>query len=237
MKFLLLILIVFLTGCLATTSQQRTRVDEIPLYGGIDRSQFPELVAADQQFISGVTEAFGSRERASQLWVEQGFKFYNQNRLGMAMRRFNQAWLLNPQNPEIFAGFGSVLHDQGKYCEAMQMMDMSLSLDPPSYQGIYTDAARIMTLCAVSDEIDSEEEKSRLIAESEALYKKAEKLEWNKAYTYGSWASAYYWRGDYSKAWAMVAKERKEGGNPGTRFIELLSAAMSEPSKNSVKSP
>lgn len=198
MKLLSLIPIALLSGCLATMHDQRTRVDEVPMYGGIDRVKFPELVEADEQFISGVTKEFGSREKASQLWVEQGFKFYNQNSLGMAMRRFNQAWLLNPENAEVFAGFGSVLHDQGKYCEAMQMMDMSLSLDPPSYQGIYTDAARIMTLCAVSDEIDSVEEKSRLIAESEELYKKAEKLEWNKAYTYGSWASAYYWRGDYS---------------------------------------
>jgi Tfp pilus assembly protein PilF len=229
MKFLLFIPIALITGCLASMPEQHTRVDEVPMYGGIDRSKFPELIEADEQFISGVTEAFGSREKASQLWVEQGFKFYNEDKLGMAMRRFNQAWLLNPENSEVFAGFGSVLHDQGKYCEAMQVMEKSLSLDPPSYQGIYTDAARIFTLCAVSNDIDTEEEKSILISRSEALYKEAEKLEWNKAYTYGSWATAYFWRGDYADAWLMVAKQREAGGIPGKHFIELLSSEMTEP--------
>lgn len=233
MKLILFIPIMLLTGCLATSQEQKSRIDEVPMYGGIDRSRVPDLVSADQEFISAVTKEFGSRDRASQLWVEQGFKFYNLDRLDMAMRRFNQAWLLNPENPEVFAGFGSVLHDQGKYCDAMKMMDKSLSLQPPSYQGIFTDAARIMTLCAVSDEIISEQEKSRLIAESDALYKKAEKVELNKAYTYGSWASAYYWRGDYPQAWNMIKKQREHGGTPGDRFIQLLTAEMNEPNQTS----
>jgi Tfp pilus assembly protein PilF len=110
--------------------------------------------------------------------------FYHQNRLGVAMRMFNQARLLNSENAEVYAGFGSVLHDQGKYCGEVKVMKKSLSLDPPPYQGIYSDAARIMTLCAVTEQNNLEKEKSSLIAESEALYKKAEKLEWNKAYTY-----------------------------------------------------
>lgn len=237
MKLILLIPTMLLAGCLATSQEQKSRIDEAPMYGGIDRSQVPELVSADQEFISAVTKEFGSREKSSQLWVEQGFKFYNQDRLGMAMRRFNQAWLLNPENAEVFAGFGSVLHDQGKYCEAMQMMDKALSLAPPSYQGIYTDAARVMTLCAVSDEVISEQKQSRLIAESEALYQKAEKSESNKAYTYGSWATAYYWRGDYSEAWKMINKQRAEGGTPANRFIQLLSKEMRNPCEAAGNSP
>lgn len=228
MKFLTFIPMVFLTGCLATMSEQTTRVDEVPMYGGIDRTKFPELVEADKQFISDVTKEFGSRGKASQLWVKQGFKFYNQNRLGMAMRRFNQAWLLNDENAEVYAGFGSVLHDQGKYCDAMQMMQKSLSLNPPTYQGIYTDAGRVFTLCAISDDVDSAETKSNLISMSEALYQEAEKLEWNKAYTYGSWATAYYWRGDYSGAWLMVEKQKEAGGLPDKHFLELLSKEMPE---------
>ncbi|MFK8068494.1 MAG: type IV pilus biogenesis/stability protein PilW [Gammaproteobacteria bacterium] len=122
MKIVLLFFTLILTGCLATSPNHQTRIDEVPMYGGMDRSKNSELKKGDEKFISDVTERFGSREKASKVWVEQGFKFYSQDDLGMAMRRFNQAWLLDPKNPETFAGFGSVLHDQGQYCEAMKMM-------------------------------------------------------------------------------------------------------------------
>jgi hypothetical protein len=46
--------------------EERTRVDEVPMYGGLDRTKFPELVEADKQFISGAMQEFGSREKASQ---------------------------------------------------------------------------------------------------------------------------------------------------------------------------
>ena len=107
----------------ATPIQAEERIDEVPMYGGINRNAVPELKAGDEKFISDVTTQFGSRERASVLWVNQGYKFYNQDQLGMAMRRFNQAWLLNPKNPETYTGFGSVLTDQGKNCDAMKMME------------------------------------------------------------------------------------------------------------------
>lgn len=201
------------------------------MYGGIDRSKVLELKAGDEKFISDVATQFGSRERASVLWVNQGYKFYNQDQLGMAMRRFNQAWLLNPSNPEVFAGFGSVLHDQGKNCDAMEMMEKALTLNPPSFQGIYPDAARIITLCAVEDKNILPEVKTQLLERSELLYKKAEVIEPNKRYIYGSWATAYYWRGQYTEAWSMVVKERAAGGQPSEKFLGLLQAKMPEPVK------
>ena len=229
MKIVLLFFTVILAGCFATSPNQGTRIDEVAMYGGMDRSKYPDLKIGDEKFISDVTDRFGSREKASKLWVEQGFKFYSQNNLGMAMRRFNQAWLLDPKNPEVFAGFGSVLHDQGKNCESMRMMEKSLSLNPPTFQGIYPDAARIFTLCAVSDKTLTTEEKSNLISNSEELYKKAEEVEPNKEYVYGSWATAYYWRGEYAKSWSMVAKQRESGGKLGEKFMNLLRSKMPEP--------
>ena len=80
------------------------------MYGGMDRSAVPELKAADEQFISSVPKQFGSRERASQLWMGQGYRFYQRDELDIAMKRLNQAWLLNPRNPEAYMGFGAILH-------------------------------------------------------------------------------------------------------------------------------
>jgi tetratricopeptide (TPR) repeat protein len=209
----------------------------------MDRSKVPELKAADEKFISDVTAHFGSREKAAARWVNQAYAFYHQDQLGMAMRRFNQAWLLNPDNPEIYAGFASILHEQGKPCDAMKMMEKALALNPPTFQGIYPDAGRIVTLCAISDKTLSPSAKGELIARSEALYEKAEKIEPDKRYIYSSWATAYYWRGQYSDAWRMVAKARAQGiGNgavvglpsgavdkPSEHFLNMLRAKMPEP--------
>jgi Tfp pilus assembly protein PilF len=219
-----------LTGCLATSpTGQRTPIDQVPMYGGMDRSQFPELKAADEKFISGVSREFGSREKATRVWLELAFKYYKQDRLEMAMRRFNQAWLLDPENPEVYAGFAVVLHDRGKNCDAMKMMEKALALNPPSFQGIYPDAGRIFTLCAVSDKTLAARAKADLLVLSEDLYKTAEAVEPNKRYVYASWATAYYWRGQYAEAWSMVAKERAAGGEPGEHFLKLLRAKMAEP--------
>jgi Tfp pilus assembly protein PilF len=125
--------------------------------------------------------------------------------------------------------FGAVLHDQGKNCDGMRMMEKALALNPPSFQGIYPDAGRLCTLCAVSDKGLSPEAKADLIARSEALYKKAEDVEPNKGYIYTSWATAYYGRGQYSEAWSMVDKARIAGGKPSEKFMGLLRTKMAEP--------
>jgi tetratricopeptide (TPR) repeat protein len=100
------------------------------MYGGMDRSKVPELRAADEQFIANVTSLFGTREAAARAEVEQGFKFYKQNNLAMAMRRYNQAWLLDANNPEIYWGFSLVFQDQEKYCEAVPLVEMCYATAP-----------------------------------------------------------------------------------------------------------
>jgi len=206
-------------------------LDQLPMYGKMDRNAIPEVRAGDEKLIADTTKGFGSREKASAAFVNNGFAYYQRDDLANAMRRFNQAWLLDPNNPEVYAGFATVLHDQGKNCEAMEMMERALALNPPTFQGIYPDAARIITLCAAGDKGMTADEKNKLFERSEFLYKKAEEVEPNKRYVYGSWATAYYWRGQYAEAWEMVAKERSVGGRPSEKFLGLLRQQMAEPSQ------
>ena len=212
-------------------AEGQTPIDQVPMYGGMDRSAIPELKAADEKLIADTVRHYGTREKASAAFVKNGFAYYQRDDLANAMRRFNQAWLLDPKNPDVYTGFGSVLHDQGKNCEAMQMMEKALALNPPTNQGILPDAARLITLCAVSDKGLSTEAKNKLFERSESLYRKAEEIEPNKSYVYGSWSTAYYWRGQYSEAWVMIAKERAAGGKPSERLLGLLRDKMPEPAR------
>jgi tetratricopeptide (TPR) repeat protein len=206
-----------------------TPIDQVPMYGGMDRQADPRLKEGDRQFIEGTTKAYGSRERASTAAVNNAFIYYNNGDLDKAMRRFNQAWLLNPENPEAYWGFALVLHDKGKNCQAKEMIDRALALHPPEAQGFYPDAGRIYALCAVSDPTHPEENKAQMKEQSELLYRKGEKTEPDKAYLYGSWATAYYWQGKYEDAWKMVDKQRTAGGKPSEQFLSMLRAKMAEP--------
>jgi len=60
-KFLpisLFITISLLSGCLVTSpTKQQTRIDEVPMYGGMDRSQIPEINNKGQTTIYGSIQA------------------------------------------------------------------------------------------------------------------------------------------------------------------------------------
>lgn len=198
------------------------------MYGGMDRKSVPKLREADETLISGVTKEFGSRRKASEGFVDQGIRYYQVDNYSMAMKRFNQAWLIDPTNPGAFWGFAIVYHDEGKNCEAREMFEKALSLVLSNPIPL-SDAGRVFTLCAVGDELIGPATKEQYMQKSEELYKKAESAAPGNDYIYGSWATAYYWRGDYANAWKMVDKQRSLGGTPSGQFINLLRSKLSEP--------
>ena len=225
---LVVLLAASISGC-ATTSQQRVLSSEMPMYGGENRQAIPEKKAIDDALIEGTSKEFGSREAASERFVAQGFRYYFQDDLSAAMKRFNQGWLLSPNNPNVFHGFSAVLNDQQNHCEARKMIEHALELGLSKKAENLADAGRANALCAMLDKSLNQETKSSYIKRSYNLYVDALKASPDSAYVYGSWATASYWTGDYVTAWKYVKKERALGGRPGTRFIQLLSEKMPEP--------
>ena len=216
-------------GCAAPTASSRgSGIDQSPMYGGMDRQSIPELRAGDEWLIANVSKELGSREKGSEAFVEQGIRYYQQDNYAMAMKRFNQAWLLSPNNPEAFWGFAMIYHDEGKNCEAKNMIDRAIALNLSKPIPL-ADAGRIYTLCAVSDSSLDQNAKSKFYSASEELYKKASAIAPNNDYIYASWATAHYWRGEYLEAWEKVSKQRSLGGTPSGQFINLLRQKMPEP--------
>ncbi|MDR4464748.1 MAG: hypothetical protein MRJ66_10840 [Nitrospira sp.] len=203
-------------------------IDQVPMYGGMDRQSVPQLKQADEQLIDGTAKEFGSREKASEAFVDQGIRYYKADNYAAAMRRFNQAWLLNPNNPDVFWGFGMVFHDEGNVCEAKNMIDRAISLKLSKPVAL-ADAGRIYTLCGVSSQSLDSATKQQYFTTSEDLYKKASEASPSNDYIHGLWATAYYWRGDYIRSWEMVAKARSLGFVFPGQFLNLLRQKMPEP--------
>lgn len=228
-----LLFAVFIVGVLAGCGMSRPMargngIDQQPMYGGINRQSVPELISADEQLISDTSKEFGSREKASEIFVEQGIRYYLQDNYAYAMRRFNQAWLLDPRNPNVYWGFAMIYHDESKNCEAKSMIDRAASFGLSKPIAL-ADAGRIYTLCAVSDSALDNKAKTEYLSKSEDFYKRANTASPNNDYIFGSWATAHYWRGEYQQAWEKVAIQRSLGGTPGGQFISLLRQKMPEP--------
>lgn len=200
------------------------------MYGGMNRNAEPRLKAGDEKFIEEVARASGSRERGSVRWVDQGFEFYRADDLAMAMRRFNQAWLLNPNNPDVYWGFASVLMDRNQYCQALNMIELAIAKGPIQ-PGFWPDAALIYTGCGREDSNLAADVRERYYAKSDELFAKAlADPAVSKGYTLFHWARAMYAREDYKSAWVKVQEYRKMTGKEfASGFLTNLRAKMPEP--------
>ncbi len=119
-----------------TPSSNGTPIDQVPMYGGVNRAEIPDLKYADEKLIAETTEHYGSREKAAVAFIGNGFACCQRYDHANAMRRFNQAWLLDPTNAQVYAGFSSVLQNRGKNCKALKMLEESLEYYPRASIGI-----------------------------------------------------------------------------------------------------
>ena len=142
------------------------------------------------------------------------------------MRRFNEAWLLNPNSPQPYWGFGAILHDQGKVHEALAMLNRASELDPLNPR-LIADLARVVALRATVARTTAERE--MYFTRACELFEKANALEPRSGHSYGLWASALYDQGRYAKAWEKVHKAKELRAAIPEQFLRMLREKMAEP--------
>ena len=219
-----------LSACATSGPPLADSNDQLPMYGGIDRQAKPGLRAADDKLTAELIQRYGSPQAAARNLLDQGVSYFKAGDYAMAMKRFNQAWLMDPNSPEPFWGFAVVYDDQGKSCMAKAMVDRALSLNL-SKPAELADAGRIYTYCSVSDAALSVDDRRRYYEQAEELYFRAVSMAPTNPYIFGSWAIAHYWQGNYADAWKMIKKQQALGGAPGESFLSLLRAKMAEPQR------
>ena len=110
-KVLLLALCGFLlvqTGASEAQFSQRP----VPMWEGVERSA--DDLANDQKFVNEViSRAEGSRKQAIKILVDTGWRRIGEGDPNHAIRAFNQAWLVDQEDPTIFWGFAVATHIRG----------------------------------------------------------------------------------------------------------------------------
>lgn len=100
--------------------------NELPMYGNVENTPARESIDRHEVLSSGRTRAQASMEA-----VRLGWDYHGAGDFATAMRRFNQAWLLDPDNGGAYWGFAVILIDRDNDFEgAKAMFERALALLP-----------------------------------------------------------------------------------------------------------
>src|SRR5258706_14543355 len=98
-----------------------------PMYGEVSKSD--EYKKADDDFKKECLEQFKTIDSSVFVQIDHAWRYYYHNDLKTAMKRFNQAWLLNPEFPDSYFGFAAIMETQGNKTEPKRFYEMGLDKD------------------------------------------------------------------------------------------------------------
>lgn len=122
---MLISLIAFATVCPGAAAE--TPVNELPLFGG--REKTPEQRRIDRDFVDEAIRAAGSRKAAYAQLIDRGWIALRQGSPTAAIRRFNQAYLIDSDDARAFAGLGAAVAGQGQFDQAVELLETAVRLD------------------------------------------------------------------------------------------------------------
>jgi tetratricopeptide (TPR) repeat protein len=216
-----IVLILLLGGC---ATAPHTRIDNIPMYGqpAIERPAY--LKKADEDFIKQAAGGFGSREAASKAWYVQAENFMQQGNLDFAMRRYNQSWLLNPNNYQPYWGFARVVAEQDKLDDAIVHLEKSKTLCDDNYQkvSLLADAGTIYSYKADSIPVERHDERARYFTLANQNFIESTTLDPIYPDSWLRWSQSLYREGKCVEAWEKLKRAQFLGPNVNDVYIKKL---------------
>jgi len=215
------------------TTADGTRWDEVPMYGQPAVPRPKPQQDADAQFIHDAAGLFGGdRKKACQAWTTKGDEEFNHGNDGVAMRRYNEAWLLDPDSYLSYWGFGRVLLDEGNTDEAIEYLEKSAKMVDDAYQkpALLTDLGTAYAVKVMGIPPYQADARANYTQLSDQSYDEAAHLDATYVQVWHRWAIALYREGRYAESWQKV-KQARAAHAPAfsDRFLAALTAKMPEP--------
>ncbi|MFZ5565146.1 MAG: tetratricopeptide repeat protein [Thermodesulfobacteriota bacterium] len=219
----------FLFSSCATVPNDQ-RIDDIPMYGQPEMPRPEFLQKADEDLIKKAAKKFGSREAASDAWAKVADDYFQEGNYHYAMRRYNQAWLLDPQNYWPYWGFGQIMMVRKKYDKAIIYYEKAAALVDDEFQkpAVFNDAGLAYSWWARNQE-NGTAERDRCFKMANQFFQKSAELDDSYTLVWEAWARSLYEEGNYAEAWVKVDKARSAGRTVHPKLIERLSSKMPEP--------
>lgn len=194
------------------------------MYGQPDIERPIELKKADEDFIKNASDGFGSKEEASKVWWLQAEKFMQEGNLDFAMRRYNQSWLLNPDNYQPYWGFARVSLEQNKTDEAIQFLEKAEMLirDPFQKVALLADLGSTYAFKGRHD--------PGYFTKANKKFAESTELDPNYPNSWRRWAYSLFDEGAYLDALEKVEMAKSLNARPfPSNFIQVLEAKLPKP--------
>jgi hypothetical protein len=194
--------------------------EQQPMYGKRNNSNANLFIDENQGLLSKAITTFGTREHASEGYTEKGFDHYSNNEFNKSMKRFNQAWLLNPENPYPYLGFALLININKQSCEAYQMFKIA-NEKGVNENGFLADYAYTTSQCAVTKD---NSEKESLFKHANELHEQATQTPNQRllAYVYHSWAKSYFLQENLDKTKEMIEASKSFGGKIDASLLDEI---------------
>lgn len=193
------------------------------MYG--EKTRCPWLKKSDDLFIKQELEAHSGNKDLAAVDVSLAGRVYFYHRdYDTAMKRFNQAWLLDQEGGDTYWNFAVLLYKQGKLTDSKRMLDKAFSLLKNDEYNEFN--------CDLIFQSELTNENTR-ISKNDELYKKTkqylnnspQKLDSNSCQTV--WGMNYYLMGENTKALEQADLAKKNGANIPQEVIDFFSGKPS----------
>lgn len=148
--------------------------------------------------------------------VDLGWKYFQNNDHETALKRFNQALLLNSEHASAYFGKGYIYSVQGKLDLAIENYRKSIQF-APEHSDTYSNLGLALLY-------------SKKNSEASEMLQKAIRLDPENGNAHVNIALYFFITGDYEKSWQHIHYARMNNVSINPKFIEDLNHKMAEPS-------
>lgn len=122
--------LIFITSCnLKTNNTKEIECKEginlLPMYGRVEKCK--GQLESDNRFLSESDRNEPNRIKACVQMLDNGWYYLHQGDYDTAMKRTNQAWLLDSTNLIVYASFAVILELKGETSDAVKMLDLTFN--------------------------------------------------------------------------------------------------------------
>jgi tetratricopeptide (TPR) repeat protein len=127
MKLLKIIILFVSIGFSSCESKAQKPDNTEPMYGEIIKSE--EYKKLDKEFIEQSIKQFGTIDSAVKFHIDYAWRYFYNNDLETAMKRFNQAWLLDSEYPDSYFGFAALTEMKENKTDANRFYKIGIEKD------------------------------------------------------------------------------------------------------------
>ncbi len=186
-------------------------IDVLPMYGGVVKNDVE--LASDSLFIDQVTKLVDRKTAAAGI-VEGAWQFFQKGDDSTAMKRFNEAWLLDKENADIYKGY-ITLASENDSLDSLHAYAQKVVEQNPSLATVQCFLGAIDT----NRRLKGQAFKKQYLDAAESEFKKGLAIDGKNPFCHLNFAAALFYNEKYQEAWDHI---ETNFNLPNDRFDENL---------------